>query len=114
MPQLVEQPIPKIIEGDLGQNGLDVVLVNRNHDAYQMVIGVQQNHFGGQNNILNMAEQILAKMVLPLVFIYQILFLLCLSMCCILNSQWAGKSLTSLSLHVILVNLLSNILLDIN
>lgn len=61
----MEQPIPKVVEGDLGRNDPDVVLVNRNQDADQVVRIVQQNKFffvyGGGDNIANMVEQILAQ-----------------------------------------------------
>jgi hypothetical protein len=36
-------------------------LVNRNQNAYEVVRNVEQNNFGGQNNLAHMVENILAQ-----------------------------------------------------
>lgn len=61
IPQLFEQHIPKVVEGGLRRNGRYMVLVNMNQDAYQVVKRVQQNNFGGKNNIASMVERILVQ-----------------------------------------------------
>lgn len=58
MPQTVVQNIPRVVNGNLCQNGPEAVLVNMNQDGYLVARNVQQNNFGGKNNIGNMVEQI--------------------------------------------------------
>lgn len=50
-----------LVEGNTCQNGIEVVMVHKNQDIDQLVRNVQQNNFGGQNNITNIVEQILAQ-----------------------------------------------------
>lgn len=57
---LVEPPIPRVVEGNDGQNGPEVVMVHINLDVDQVVRNVQQNNFRGKNSITNVVEQILA------------------------------------------------------
>jgi predicted transcriptional regulator len=57
-PQLVPQPRP--IE-PVVQVQTKVVLVNRNHDAYEVVRNVQQQNIGEHNNIANLVENIMAQ-----------------------------------------------------
>jgi len=57
-PQLVPQPRP--IE-PVVQVQPEVVLVNRNHDADEVVIYVQQQNIGAHNNIGNLVENIMAQ-----------------------------------------------------
>jgi hypothetical protein len=42
-------------------NNTNVILVNRNQNADEMVRNVQQNNLAGQNNIANVVEDLLAK-----------------------------------------------------
>lgn len=44
--QVQQRVIPKIVKGELGRNDLEVVLVNRNQDAYQVVRGIKQTILG--------------------------------------------------------------------
>lgn len=45
----------------IGQHNPRPILVHRNHDVDHVLQNVQQNKFGGQNNIGNMVEQTLAQ-----------------------------------------------------
>lgn len=56
LPQPLKHPIYRVVEGDLGRKGPEIVLVNRNQDVGQIISNVQQNNFGGQNNITNIVE----------------------------------------------------------
>lgn len=58
---LVEQPSSRIIEGNQVHNGLGRLMVPNDQDADQILRNVQQNNFGGANNITNVVEQILAQ-----------------------------------------------------
>lgn len=40
----IEQPLPSVVEGNQGQNGPEVVFVQRNQDAEQVLRNVQQNN----------------------------------------------------------------------
>ena len=56
----VEPPMLRVVEGNADHNHPKVFIVNRNHDADQVVRNIQLNNFSRQNNIANMVEQILA------------------------------------------------------
>jgi hypothetical protein len=57
-PQPVPQPQPvePVVQGQP-----EVVLVDRNHDAYEVVRNVQQQNVGAHNNIANLVENIMAQ-----------------------------------------------------
>lgn len=55
------EPIPNREEEYIGQHNLRPLMVQRNQDADQVLRHVQQNNFGGDNNIANVVEQILAQ-----------------------------------------------------
>lgn len=57
----VEPLIPRVVRGNTGQNGPEVVMVHRNQDVEQVVRNVQQNNFGEHNNITNMVKLILPQ-----------------------------------------------------
>lgn len=56
MLKLVKKPLPRVVKADISQNDPEVILVNRNQNAYQVIRRVQQNKFGGQNSIANVVE----------------------------------------------------------
>ncbi|KEH16963.1 hypothetical protein MTR_0059s0080 [Medicago truncatula] len=58
MPQLVPQPQP--VEPVI-QVQPEVVLVDRNHDAYEVVRKVKQQNIGAHNKIANLVENIMAQ-----------------------------------------------------
>jgi len=50
------QPIEPVIQAQL-----EVILVNRNHDADEFVRNVQQQSIGAHNNIVNLVKTIMAQ-----------------------------------------------------
>jgi len=56
--QLVPQPQP--VE-PIVQAQPEVILVNRNHDADEVVMNVQQQNLGAHNNIANLVQTIMAQ-----------------------------------------------------
>src|ERR1044072_4908780 len=60
-PQMVQQPVQQVaqflVEGNAGLNNPPVVVVQRNEDPDQVVRRVQQQNFGGQNNIAQIVEK---------------------------------------------------------
>lgn len=62
-PTLVKKPPLRVVEVNEGQNGLEVVLVQRNLDIGQILKNFQQNDFEGKFNITKVVEQILTQNV---------------------------------------------------
>ena len=102
-------PQPQQVE-PVVQAQQEVVLVNMNYDADEVVRNFQQQNFGAHNNIVNLVETIMAQNDLNIGLIGQTLFLLCQSMSYKLSFPGVGKYLSSQSLLVIPVSLLSNTL----
>lgn len=57
----VKQSLPRVVKGNQAQNGPEIVMMQRDQDVSQVHWNVQQNNFGGKNNITNMVEHILAQ-----------------------------------------------------
>src|ERR1044072_874959 len=64
-PQIVQQPVqqaaPPLVEGNAGRNNPPVIMVQRHEDPDQVFRRVQQQNFGGQNNIAQIVENILVQ-----------------------------------------------------
>ena len=64
-PQIAHQPVQQVTqplgEGIVGRNNPPVVMVQRHEDPDQVVRRVQQQNFGGQNNIAQIVENILVQ-----------------------------------------------------
>jgi hypothetical protein len=49
-------PQPQLVEPII-QAQLEIISINRNHDAYEVVRNVQQQNIGAHNNIANLVKK---------------------------------------------------------